>query len=330
MSIINYNYLGRRYLGGGLEASGNRYFDFEETYELARVEDLPSFLAFLSPVGRLVHRFPPFRIQSSRVLRISEPKPDGKVILAINVHCATEGRGDFLEYDLNGNPVTENTPPWLCRARNVRMTSVGETEHATRVWPVDSERPAPFMNTAGVTLQADISRGLSQLSFSYCLQSASPNFAWQYPFKTNRDPICLLGLNFPARGVLIQSLSVQPGIDRNPDTGVRWRYVRIDIQFLIDPDGFNKDYRNVGTSVRTIGGLMRLWNWNRGTMFGSYNSYLESGYDDGEEVNEPLYLDNSGMFVSPFDENGHQRETWLRGCVYEPADFSPLWLPEVY
>lgn len=326
--MIEYHYLGRRYVGGGLDSENNRSYDFEEDYELSRVEDLPSFLACLSPAGQLVHFFPPFRIKTSKVTRVTDPKPDGKVILTIAVHCSTCGNGDYYEFDLNGNPVTENTPPWLWRARNIQLVSTGESEHATRVWPVGETSPQPFVNTAGVPLEAEVSRGLSLLSFTYYLEEIDPDLAWKASFRTNDAAVTLLDLDFPERHLLIQGMKVQPMTDRNPNAAIRWKYVRVDLQILIDPDGFDKDYLNVGTSIRTVGGLARLWSWNNGTAFGSYQACQNANADDGEEVSDPLFLDDSGMFVSSF-VNGRQQETCLRGCVHRPMDFSLLRVPLV-
>lgn len=341
MTDIAYEFLGRKYTGGGLDENERR-LEYEEYYRIECVQDFPAFVALLNPTGRLVHELPAFRIRSSSVKRISDPMPDGSV--TITVHVISTSRRDMFETDIFDNPVTENTPPWHLRVEDFRIASAAQEESVKCIWPgindvtsygalrsvfVSKDYPVPFLNSAGEPLDAVVSRGLSQMSFSYNLKTINPNATWKYSFKTNRFPVVICGLDIPERAALIQTIAMERKIDRNADGSVRWDYYKVAVQFLLDPESFNKDYHNLGTRIKTENGIARIWTWNCGTEFGTLDDYYRSNYADGEEIPDPVYLSPDGSTVTGFRPNGTQIPIYLNGCVFEPIDFNFLNLPRV-
>lgn len=340
MGIIRYNYLGRKMIGGGLDAENHRSLIFEEYYELDNVEDIPTFLAFLNPAGRIVHSFPCFRIQTSRVERITAPLANGSVTLTIAVTCTTNS--DIMERDRNGSEVTENTPPWLYGLEKFKIVSAIQQENVTYIWPAadsdqptdglrlfrSEDKPLAMRNTAGVPIEATTSRGLAELSFIYNLQNINPDAPWLYVSKINKYPIKIAGIEFPKRTIQIRSITMDQVVERNNDASVRWEYYKVGVQFVIDPQTFNRDYLNTSLSIRRPEGLSRIWSWGDGKYFGSFANYIDSGFDDGEEMGEPMFLTESGTTLSPYDSEGKQIPVYLPGSVYEPIDFEILEFPE--
>ena len=340
MQVINYSYLGRKLTGGGLDSSNHRHLTFEEYYRLEKVDDLPSFMAFLTPAGRIIHGIPCFRISSSRVERITSPRADGSVTITIAVTCTT--KSDIQEKDRNGNNVTEDTPPWLYGLEKFKIQSALQQENVTQIWPAGNvnppaegirisrskETPLAMRNTAGIPLEVTASRGVAEMSFTYNLEEINTNAPWLYVAKINRNPVRIAGTDFPERTLQIRNISFDMVVERNRDTSIRWTYYKVGIQFLIDPRTFNRDYLNTGLYVLRPNGPTRLWNWGEGKYYGSLKEYIESGYDDGEEVSEPVFLNESGTAPAPFDQNGKQLPVYLPGSIFEPIDFAVLKFPE--
>ncbi|MDD3587250.1 MAG: hypothetical protein PHQ75_08700 [Thermoguttaceae bacterium] len=342
MTNTNFEYIGKKYTSGGLDTDNFIVLEYDEYYRLQNVEELPLFLTRLAPVGRLIRETPPLRVQSSTVKRISEPLADGSVTVTVHISCST--RYDTLETDVFGNPVSENTPPWFLRPTEFRIVSATQEESVKCVWPgvssitsyggfriefLSKDDPVPFMNSAGELLDATVSRGLAQMSFSYNLQYVNPNATWLYCFKTNKYNTVICDLDFPERTVLIQNISMDKKCDYNNNGSVRWTYYKVQIQLLLDPDTFNKDYHNVGSHIKDGGGLAKLWRWNRGRSYGSLADYYESQYTDGEEIPGLMYLNKNGDSISGFDGQGNQIPVYLNGCIFEPIDFISLNLPRV-
>lgn len=342
MTNIDYEYIGKKYTNAAIDSDNFLQLEYEEYYRLESIDQLPLFLSVLKPVGRLVQQFPPFRVQSTTVKRISEPMHDGSVTLTVHVSCST--RFDLIETDINGNRVTDNTPPWCLRPADFKIVSAAQEESVKCVWPGIStvtsygghrrafqsqDDPVPFLNSAGEPLNATVSRGLSQMSFSYNLRSIDPNATWRYCFKTNKFNVIICGLVFPKRTVLVQNIAMDQKTDYNNDGTVRWNYYKIHIQLLLDPDSFNKDYHNIGSHIKSNKGVAQLWRWNRGRSYGTLADYYDSGYTDGEEIPEPMYLNSQGDSISGFNSDGCQIPVYLNGCVYEPVDFNHLDLPRV-
>lgn len=322
-----YELIGKKILGGALEKDGARICKFEETYRLENIEDLLSFIRYLPSVGSVVYYNPTWWLQSCEIKRISEPRVDQKADVTILYRCTSKLD---LDVDLDGAPITDETPPWKYRVKNFQISSVAQKEDATRYWPQSSDEPRAFANSAGVPFEGTITRGLTRISFSYNLQTIDVNASWMYVYKTNLDFVSITGMIFPPRTVLLHNIEMKKKKDYDKDGTLRWEYFQINIQLLADPETFNRKIPNLGTHIITAGGLRRLWSWDDGNSFGTYSQYLSSGKKDGEELSEVVYLNSAGTGISPFNSGGIQTPVNLVGCMYEPIDFQFLGLPQVY
>ncbi len=325
--IIQYEYIGRTILGGGVDEENSRYCLFEEIYRLNSINDLTTFIGFLPSSGRLVQRWPSFRIKTCTLERISDPRADGKVDIVVKYKCST--RVDIEETDQNDMPLTETTPPWENRLEDFLITTIPQKETATGFWPYNSDIQQVFCNSAGVPFEGSITRGLSRISFSYNLEMIDLNVTWSHVFKVNKNTIQVAGMVFPKRTLMIQNIDIKRRREYNNDGSLLWSYFKIIITLLADPGSFDRQYANVGYHVRTSQGLCRLWCWNNGATFGTYTNYIASGAADGEEVTEKMYLTVTGMNVSPFINDGRQVPVYQTGSLYEPVDFEFLKLPKV-
>ncbi|MDO5579650.1 MAG: hypothetical protein Q4G69_00810 [Planctomycetia bacterium] len=324
---VNYELLGKKILGGAVEKDGAKICRFEETYRLQNTDDMFTFIRYLPLPGSIVNYNPIWRLQSCDVKRLSKPRGDGKTDLTVEYRCTS--MLDF-DTDLDGQPLTEDTPPWKYRVSNFQISSATQKEDAKYFWPDGIDAARDFTNTAGVPFEGTITRGLSKIAFTYNLQSIDVNASWMYVYKTNISEVSITGMIFPPRTVLLHNIEMKRKKDYTKNGTLRWQYFQVNIQLLADPESFNRDIPNLGTHILTAGGLRRLWSWDDGNSFGTYSQYLTSGAKDGEEVSEVLYLNSSGTGISPFNSGGIQSPVNLRGCMYEPVDFQILGLPQVY
>lgn len=321
---IQYEYLGRRILDGGVEEDNIRVCSFEEYYRLHTIDDLTKFVGYLPSCGTLLQRRPAFRIKSCLLERISEPRKDHKVDLVIKYNCST--RFDTVEKDQYNNELTEMTPPWLWRIQDFQIVTETENDTTNIYWPSTSSIPVPFCNSAGVPFDSSVSRGLAHLSFSYNLQYANLDSVWQYVYKTNADPVVIAGLAFPPRTVLINKIDIKKKFIYHKDDTLKWSYYNVSVDLMADPYGFDKNYPNMGEHIITTNGLTRLWTWGKGTYYGTLADCIASGAKDGEEVCDPVYLTATGTSISPF-LFGKQIPVYLRGTLFEPINFNFLNLP---
>lgn len=322
---INYEYLGRRILDGGVEEDNIRICSFEEYYRLENIDDLTTFVGYLPSSGTLLQRRPAFRIKSCLLERISEPRKDHKVDLVVKYKCST--RFDTVEKDQNNNELTEMTPPWLWRIQDFQIVTESEEDTANIYWPAYSSEPMPFCNSAGVPYDGTVSRGLAHMSFSYNLQYANLNSVWQYVYKINADPVVVADIAFPPRTLLINKIDIKKKNIYHKDETLKWSYYNVAVELMADPRGFDKSYPNMGVHVITASGLSRLWTWGKGKYYGTLGDCIANEIKDGEEVCDPVYLSPSGTSISPFI-GGRQIPVYITGTLFEPINFNFLNLPK--
>ncbi len=324
---LQYEYLGRRILGGGVDDDNIRTCTFEEYYRLMNIDDLTTFVGYLPSSGMLVQYFPAFRIKTCELNRISEPRSDHKVDISVKYKCSTLYECD-VEKDQNNNILTEMTPPWLWRIQNFQIVTESEKSTTYNVWPSESIVSVPLANSAGVLFDGTVSRGLAHISFSYNLQYVNPDSVWLYVFKTNAYPAVVAGLNFPERTLLINKIEIRKKYLYHRDGSIKYEYYNVSLELLADPQSFNKPFPNLGDHIMTQNGLARLWTWGQGSCYGTLAEYILSEATDGEEVGEPVYLAKSGTCISPF-VNGQQAPVYLIGSLFQPINYEFLKLPKV-
>lgn len=245
------------------------------------------------------------------------------------------------------------TPPWELPPYDFSIGSAQTESSVARFYPCEgdplfpagSNEPVPFINTAGVSLEAVVSKGFSQISFSYNVPASDfdPNVTWASVGVTNDSPVTICGISFPVRTLVITKYgatfctSKATTTDANGiETEINWKYYKISVSFDCNPETYNEFYLNAGTHVRrwnpaTGGGaLYRVWRWTNAAgspTFGTYWDYIQSGAEDGEAVTESMFLTADGTNVSPLDATGRQIPTYRLGTSYRPVNFNSLNFP---
>ena len=230
---------------------------------------------------------------------------------------------------------------------NFKMGSVSLDETPDEFYPCEGDiiepnganSPLPFINTAGVFLEATRTRGLVQISFSYNVPMISFNIntCWQWIGKTNSSMITVAGITFGPRTLKIENLTFEYTRDELKDrfeNPVVWQYYRCDVVLTADPQSFNRRYLNVGTSIIRDKALNQLYSWhntsNGKREFGTYHEYPGgTGAEGLDAVTEPMFLTESGTGISPTDSTGRQIKTHRYGCMLIPANFALLGLPSL-
>ncbi len=243
---------------------------------------------------------------------------------------------------------SEPTLPWNLPPYNFKITNASQDEAASAfapcendpIFPSGSNIPRPLVNTAGCPLEASVTRGLCNMSFSYNthLANYNPSNVWYWQGKTNMNSIVVCGITFPPRTLRVDSygyeymeseLSYQDGTTVSTTL---CKYFKCDVALQIDPYSFNRNYLNVGTSIVPNGGPEPIYVWTmKGSgvlQYGPRSSYPGSqNAIDAEPISDPMFLSLSGTAVAPIDGYGRQMQSYRRGCLLEPVNFNSLNLP---
>lgn len=335
MATINVEYLGRRYGGNQGEKSGCA-MTLVDAYRLEKESDVHRLTPFFQQKIGFAYLFnPPFFLESWSFARVGDSEGGDGLTIEVElklVSPSSAASGEDRSKDVDGNELTEETPPWLYRLENWRCSSASEEVAATAIFPENSNVAVPFVNSAGVALQATTTRGLLETSFEYNVESLDISALTNYVGCVNASPIVVAGITFAARTLKIESLDASEEVSYLTDGSVKWRYVKVSVKLLGDPGSWNRDFLNVGNHLATNSGLQKIWQWtnaNGSTVYGTYAQALASQAPDAEETTEPLFLNAQGTAVSPIDSNGRQTPTYITGTLLKPLDFSPLQFPKV-
>ena len=107
----------------------------------------------------------------------------------------------------------------------------------------------PFVNSAGVAMEAQGSRQILKIDFSYNVKDFDFEAPAYYMNKVNDREVTIAGVTYGPKTVLIQDIGAEYKIDYNDDATVKWTYWTVRISLLIDNRTFNKDYANLGMHV---------------------------------------------------------------------------------
>ncbi len=326
--MIQILYNGRKF-GNVTEDSNGRTVTYSDAYTLPPGVDLLFLSKFLPRYGQAVLFNPVYWCERWEMTPVAEGQLNGRDVW-VNVTASTK-RDDRSETDANGEPIAEDTPPWLYRLENWQISSASEEVAATVYYPTASNVALPFVNTAGVFLEAPTSRALLDMSFTYNVETFDVNYIASFVGRVNASQIDVGGITFPARTVRIEQLDAEEVTEYNQNGSIRWRYVKVKPRLLCDPRTFNRDFLNVGTALRSGGGLKKIWTWTSGgsTNYGTYQQALNASADDAEEISDPMFLNAAGTAISPFTNDGRQVPTYISGCLDVPIDFTPLKIPSV-
>lgn len=143
----------------------------------------------------------------------------------------------------------------------------------------------PFVNTAGVPLQATRTRPLVRISFSFNLPAFDPRWSYYWTGSINDGVVTICGITFQAGQVKLESVSMEVCHDEHEYEDIvngetvtvteNVNYTRCDIVLLVDPQympfyntdteqteivhGFMRQYLNIGTNILRDDGLHRIW-----------------------------------------------------------------------
>ncbi|MBR4832806.1 MAG: DUF4124 domain-containing protein [Thermoguttaceae bacterium] len=303
---------------------------FKEVRSLENYDDLSRYISMLPKKGRAL-TYNPTRFLKSKSVNAIGTGDDGRFYIEITYRCGGAEASERTT-DVDGNPVDPDTPPWLYRCENYQSDGATEETTATGIYLPDFDAPVPFVNTAGVPLQAATTRNLRAVSFSYNVRDFSESVALALCGTVNRSPTVIAGVAYPARCVKLENIGATLEEENDAEGYPRWRYHKINVELLVDPLTWNRDYLNVGNHVRLGGGLRRIWQWtdaDGSTQYGDLYNANKAGAEDVEETTEPMFLTPEGDNISPFDAEGRQIPTYITGCLSRPADWTILQLPQV-
>ena len=274
-----------------------------------------------------------FEVNSVRIERVGSPMPDGYYQVKATFNLTLFKLAD------------QKVDPWDLPAYNYRCSSSGVEESVTNFFAASSDPlnssgvvgvQMPFVNTAGVPLQATRTRSLVAVSFSYNLrpENFDVNAIWTYAGCVNSSAVTICGVTYAPFYVRLESISYEYCSDEDQN-GNKTYYWKCDVNLVADPRGYGKSYLNVGTHVIYTDNqgnttLQRIWSWqddNGNTVYGAYPLYAENGMTNGEEVSENMFLNPQGTGLSPFS-NGRQTPTYRQGCIHAIADLNNLHFPQ--
>ena len=227
----------------------------------------------------------------------------------------------------------EYTEPWRLPPYNFKIGTENLEQSAWQFYNTENIDQVtglptlePFVNTAGVPLQATTSRPLVRMPFSFNLEDIDPDWVYLWTGKINDDDVVICGIPFSAGQVKLESLSFEQMTETKQPTQeggepVDINYYKADAVFLIDPQTFERQYLNVGVHIKSGGGLRRLWtaNYNGTTVYGTIDTIFN--FQNPEEVSENMFLDSTGALLSGFGSDGRQIPTYRTGYLEELTDF---------
>lgn len=329
--------------------------EYSEIWRLDSIDDFNPFMFSCKRKNSFVaelngSKIAYFIIDSANITK-RQPMPGGKV--QCEVAYKMHHMDDFDEIQ----------PPWALPPYNFRITSALNEETASGFYPGDDDiwlneddSLFPFVNTAGVMLEAATTYTTAQISFSYAISAETflqklQNWFWTLPGKINCDRVTICGMTFPKRTVKLESMNAEyseleaPGMSYtrtevvNGSTVVReytvgptnYHYYRVDVTLNVNPRTWNQYFLNVGTHVNRGGVISRLWSWDYpetgGMAFGTYGDYLAMNGHNGQAVSEPVALNAAGTNASGIGSDGRQIMTYRHGSMFEPISFQALAFP---
>lgn len=157
----------------------------------------------------------------------------------------------------------------------------------------------PFVNSAGVAMEAQGSRQILKMDFSYNVKDFDFEAPAYFMNKVNDRAITIAGVTYGPKTVLIQDIGAEYKIDYNEDASVKWTYWNVKISLLIDNRTFNKEYANLGTHVLETSEYIR----KKGSLsfddcvFSKYAYRIGSGPNKGMILSQEKYneLVDSGV-----------------------------------
>ena len=271
-----------------------------------------------------------FQVDSVNVEREGSPFLRGSSTL---IHVRVRVQLSLITSEESGES-QQYTYPWDLPPYNFKLGTELLQQSAWDFFCTESADSAnwsrvPFVNTAGVPLQAEVTRPLVRMSFSFNLYDIDPNWVHIWTGKVNNDEVTICGIKFQPGMVKLESLSFEVCNDTIPSEQENAEpeeiyYYKCDVSLLIDPQKFERKYLNVGVHIRDNNGkLRRLWTANNnGTIeFGSIDSVI--GYSNPEEVTDNMFLNAAGTDVSGIDSNTQrQTPTYRIGYLEETCPFS--------
>lgn len=330
------------------------------SYRMTAGEQLVDALAY-APIINRRHR--DSRLSRYVLKKVSLKKLAGNAGNGCCFNCQWEiPTGDSVSQSEEDMKPDLDTPPWTWPVSNYKVASMQLEQSLDDIYdysklPEAEGYKVPLLSSAGTEIIASTNRSMSIVSFSYNLQTFNEANIFAYAGCANYFPVRIASINYPAATIMLQEASAEPrviaedGNEENP-TGIKWRFYRINVQFLVDPKTFERKYQNRSTffiprgSTETQNGPAQIWTCTGASgssevrYFGTLsqiekicNEATEERHKrSGQAVTEPMYLAENGA-INNWDSGTlqltavRQTPTYITGIPHPGSDFAGLQLP---
>ena len=140
--------------------------------------------------------------------------------------------------DINGQKVTDETPPWNLRPENIDFKYPETTIPFTTAYNNENKLSVPVRNAAGDRIVATKSVFNIQMSFSFATKKWDPEKALEFAGTLNKNSEKVCGLKLePYSALLMPAESSYVRVYENGSKKIKWEYWNVNITILIDSTG---------------------------------------------------------------------------------------------
>lgn len=294
--------------------------------------------------------YPQFKATGER--SISNEGDGAKVI----VTCSYSSN---LLTDVNGNEITEDTPPWEMGLTSWSLTSDIITE--TPEQDIDGN---PIQSSSGSRLLVSRDVSYPVIDLAYSLEDFKAAWIMTYRQSINAQSIVVGGTKLTANQWKMDNLKADRKVMRETNGEVKWSYWDVSIRLIGDPVVYvleNDEGKLVKTKRawrKVVGDMSIYMKGEKGgfvpiyayenkkgdypggvtgqVVWNSYEGFKKAwGKDKFEEyensierLTEPIWLDKNGL-PAPIDEKtGYQKTRYKLFGFHEKLDWKPLSMPE--
>ena len=169
-----------------------------------------------------------------------QPLSDSSMTWYADLEYTAENPNTF---DMNGNEVTKDTPPWELFPDNYNISYPEVTIPLTaaydeygRVYDSNGKTLVPVQNSAGSPLKVETVRFNFKMSFQFAVKEWDLSNAFNFGNTINARSERICGIVFPAGKALMLPIEATPVTVFEEDTNkLKWEYWNVNITILADP-----------------------------------------------------------------------------------------------
>ena len=256
-----------------------------------------------------------------------------------------------LNRDLNGDPITDNTPPWNLPAQNFTLTFPENRVAFEFAYTAKGERKVRLQNLAQSQIIADTFENIAEFSFTYYVRKFNGVVGLELQNSVNLNALTMAGLNFPEESLRLKNIDVQSMKTYTNSGQVKWEYdaIRVIIQFNLN--GWKRKFLNVGTEAIFPPGTrpepIYIWRENQESETLGNVKYTSAADAMKEEkrlkdldknfiatpATEPLPLTTAGLvdtaaIDTPYNQEGVTNYVSIEAREFPPKNWNALNLPK--